>query len=287
MHLFDYIFQKIYKLYQINPYFIKIYDVWPDFLLKYMVTSAVLNKQFGYLKIKVLNKKSHLEFRFNNGISFLSYYPDIPLYFLGPNSDYSYTRMYHLKEGDVVIDCGANVGGFALYAAKSVDDSGRVIAFEPDTKNYNKLLENIALNNLRNVIAIKKGVYSENTNRKFFNKGTTSSSLIEYKYTSIKDNTNAWNNSVIFIPLVALDGELPQLKVDRVDFIKMDIEGSELEALKGCIRILKNNKLNLAIASYHIVNGLPTCNDVEKLLLEVDYYVYTHDKLVTYAWKSQ
>ncbi|MBU5574844.1 MAG: FkbM family methyltransferase [Candidatus Aenigmarchaeota archaeon] len=61
-----------------------------------------------------------------------------------------------IKKGDIVIDAGAYIGLFTLYASKKVGKNGLVIAYEPDPENYKNLLENIKLNKCKNVKLIKE-----------------------------------------------------------------------------------------------------------------------------------
>ena len=61
-----------------------------------------------------------------------------------------------VKEGDTVVDLGANIGYFSLLAARIVRERGRVFAFEPEPKNYSYLVKNIKLNNYDNIEALQK-----------------------------------------------------------------------------------------------------------------------------------
>ena len=67
----------------------------------------------------------------------------------------------------------------------------------------------------------------------------------------------------------------------------MDIEGSEIQALDGAKETLLKNNLNIAIASYHIVNGEKTCIALEKKLKSLGYETHTgySQHLTTYGWK--
>ena len=91
------------------------------------------------------------------------------------------------------------------------------------------------------------------------------------------------------MPIVALDSELIKLGIKNVDFIKMDIEGAEMETIRGCQNILLRDDVNLAIASYHLVNGKKTCFKVERLLKEMGFKTKTAfpEHLTTYATKNQ
>ena len=158
-----------------------------------------------------------------------------------------------------------------LFASQMAGKSGKVIAFEPDKKNYRRLIANINLNSLDNVIPINKGLWKENTELRFDN--------LQSGISSLSPNGN------ISIPVVKLDDELERLNIPKVDFIKMDIEGAELEAIKGCRKVLNNNNVKLAIASYHIVNGEKTCFELEKMLQKLGFKTETSypEHLTTYA----
>ncbi len=175
-----------------------------------------------------------------------------------------YLRHHDLAPGDIVVDAGGYEGTFSIYAAKAVGETGRVIVFEPDTGNCQKLQENVLLNGLTNVIIINKALWREDTMLKFNDKHTAGSSVFF--------NASQYTRDV---EAVALDSELSRLGITRVDFIKMDVEGSEVPALEGAVHTLATNDVNLAIASYHIVNGEQTFTSVEDTLREFGYDAQT------------
>ncbi len=191
--------------------------------------------------------------------------------------NYGYLRHYALKPGDVVVDAGGYEGTFAIYAAKVVGRSGKVVAFEPDTENFRKLLENVALNKLENILVINKALWQKDGRLKFNNKHTAGASF----YFNASPYTKETD-------VVALDNELGRLGIGRVDFIKMDIEGSELQALKGAEHILKTSETNLAIASYHIINGEETSTEAEHILKGFGYRAATEfpEHKTTYGRKA-
>lgn len=186
-----------------------------------------------------------------------------------------YELHYHLKPGDIVVDAGAFTGDYTIFAAKKVGANGKIIAFEPDKKNRERLLSNIKYEKLNNVIVIPKGLWSEDTFLSIEKSRGLHTAMSKEK-TGDK------------IEVARLDNELKKLKIKKVDFIKMDIEGAEKEAMKGCVKTLKENKLNLAIASYHIVDGEPTSIFLEKFLKKAGYKTKSNFQkhLTTYAWKD-
>jgi FkbM family methyltransferase len=193
-----------------------------------------------------------------------------------------YLEHYRIKKNDFVVDGGAYVGAFSIYAAKIVGDGGKVIAFEPDAKNYKLLLKNIKLNKSKNIIPINKGLWRNSTTLRFRSSSGEASSLI------FDENQNGHINqdgNIIDVEVTSLDDELELLNIKKVDFIKMDIEGAEVEAVKGAKRLLKNNYVNLAIASYHIVDGKQTYLELTEVLTGLGYHSETGflRHLTTYA----
>ena len=192
-----------------------------------------------------------------------------------------YVKKYKIKKGDVVVDAGAYVGGFALYASRKVGRNGKVIAFEPDDVNYLQLLKSIDIIGAKNISVIKKGLWETSSVLKFKHDadGAESSLLFDE---IVKD--------YLMVPVVSLDEELKVLGINNINFIKMDIEGSEVKAINGMIHTLNSSKnVNLAIASYHIVDGKKTCFALERMLRELGFETETSfpQHLTTYAWKKK
>ena len=102
----------------------------------------------------------------------------------------------------------------------------KIIAFEPMSENYNKLLKNIRLNKLNNVSVIKKGLWNKK-DKADISIGEADSSIFSKGDGSEK------------IGLIDLDSELTRLKIKDVGLLKMDIEGAEIEALSGMKKSLK------------------------------------------------
>ncbi len=67
-------------------------------------------------------------------------------------------RFCEVKNGQTVVDAGSYLGGFTFYAAKKVGQTGKVIAFEPDPKNFEILKKGVKISNLKNIILINKAL---------------------------------------------------------------------------------------------------------------------------------
>lgn len=254
-------------------------------LLKLFLDNQSINKIkcFYYVyfvrpDFKITFKNNYFEVKLKNNI-ILKFYDSPFGDLLYPLK--GYLKNYEIKEGDYVVDAGAYIGTFAIYVAKIVGDKGRVIAFEPDKSNFNKLLKNIKLNDVNNIIAINKGLWNKNETLKFDRRKSKSSMMVECM-------DNKTQGEVVDYKFVKLDDELKKIGINKIDFIKMDIEGAEIEAVKGCRDILNNNNVNLAIASYHIRNGKMTCKKIADILNDVGYRSKTEfpKHLTTYSLKK-
>ena len=131
------------------------------------------------------------------------------------------------------------------------------------------LKKNIEVNKLKNVTVIQKGLWSKKDRLKFYLKPVPGGhSLVTHKDSAIQ---------ITEVEVDTLDNILRELGVDRVNFIKMDIEGAEIEALKGMADTLGNNDVKLAIASYHKVDGQPTYKTIIPMMREMGFNSHFKD----------
>lgn len=135
-----------------------------------------------------------------------------------------------LKPGSVFVDAGANIGWHTVIAAKMVGPSGRVVAFEPETKNLELLRKNIAANRLTNVEIVPKAVMELAGQRELH----LSSSNFGDHIVGLQVATNAHEKKVS-IEATTLDEAFAQLNLDlsKIALIKADIQGSEVDMLEG------------------------------------------------------
>lgn len=148
-------------------------------------------------------------------------------------------RQYLLSDMTFV-DAGANQGEVSLFAARRLH-SGRVIAFEPDTANYQRLLDNVKLNELANVLA-RNHCLGE----------TPGEAQLFVPHNESTHHVRGWNEglSSMFSPQAGasakctvavqpLDDVVAELSVDSIDLLKIDVEGAELSVLKGSCESLR------------------------------------------------
>lgn len=192
-------------------------------------------------------------------------------------------KPFSLNPGDIVVDAGANIGSFTIKAANIVGNEGRVIAIEPEKENLKILKKNVDANNLTNVSIVPKGLWSK--------KGTMSFYLNDYpglhslfNSTPGKPSKKPYEQSpktkcpITEIKIDTLDNIIDELEIERTDFIKMDIEGAEIEALQGANKTLARKKLKLVIEAGHIVNGEQTYKIIAPWLREKGFRIVKIDK---------
>jgi len=123
-----------------------------------------------------------------------------------------------------VIDIGGNLGAFSIYAATHSENT-KVFAYEPMTKTYSLLEENIRLNNLqKSIAAFNYGVGSNNEKRKLFLTGGSPFNTLYPDFYPAKPEYD-----FVEIQLVTLDNIFLSNKIDQCDLIKCDCEGAEYE----------------------------------------------------------
>lgn len=179
-----------------------------------------------------------------------------------------------LRERDVVIDAGANIGVFTVFAARRVGPNGHVYAFEPIQKTRSVLLENISMNGASNVTAIPCAL-SDRAGEAGFSVNDTALGSSSGVFVETPGRVES-------VEVVTLDDFVEREKLARVDFIKADIEGMEKEMLKGATRTIQVHRPRLALCTYHYPEDPAT---IEALLrgLVPEYSIIHTDKKI-YAW---
>jgi len=153
-----------------------------------------------------------------------------------------------IKKGMTIIDVGAHIGTFTLSANKKVGEQGKVIAVEPELNNFSQLTRNLEINKIKNVIPINLALSDFNGKGDFFiSKGSGCHSIF------LREGEDIINK--IQIRIKTLDVLLEELKIKRVDLLKIDAEEAELKILKGAEKTLfKNPQMKIIIAAYHSPN---------------------------------
>ena len=128
-----------------------------------------------------------------------------------------------VKEGDVVVDVGANIGYYTIILSKIVGKSGKVYAFEPDVSNFQILTKNVMINDCTNVELVQKAV-TEST-------GMVDLYLNDINLGGHRIHPTLSGTRNVEVSAISLESYFPDNQT--IDFLKMDIEGAEFQAMKG------------------------------------------------------
>ncbi|MGF1539575.1 MAG: FkbM family methyltransferase [Pleurocapsa sp.] len=138
-----------------------------------------------------------------------------------------------LKAGDVFYDIGANVGFFTIIAAKLVGNKGKVYAFEPGKDNASSIRHNATLNDFSQIEVIEKAVAETS--------GQGELLLAKYSGGHALATADAPPDLAgkVTVDLVSIDELIAQNQIAPPNFVKVDVEGAELEVLKGMKETIK------------------------------------------------
>ena len=135
----------------------------------------------------------------------------------------------HIKEGMTVVDAGAYIGYYSILASKLVGSRGKVYAFEPSPECLELLYKNIEINNCKNIQVFTKAVTDKVGYTMFY---------VNPQNLSGSSTARSFQGPQIEVPTTTLDEAIGN---QRVDFIKMDIEGTEPKAIRGMNKVIRNN----------------------------------------------
>jgi FkbM family methyltransferase len=170
------------------------------------------------------------------------------------------------KESDVVIDAGGCFGDTALYFAHEVGETGHVYTFEFIPSNLEIMRKNLDLNEqLKQHITIVERPLWHVSNELLYYTDRGAASSVSFS------KTNESNDQVLTI---TIDDLVNERNITQIDFIKMDIEGAEMNALRGAIQAIQTFRPILAIAIYHQIEDFTAVvNFIAQLNLDYTFYL--------------
>lgn len=258
----------------------------PEYIIRYLnkKTGKIItafNKRKNELNDKHWNEKfiknSLIVFDINNNLRINLYKDSVlsRLIYEGFEKNELEFMSKVLRVGDILIDVGANIGLFSLIASKIVGQSGKVISFEPSPATFNRLQENISLNNLKNIdsrnigLSNKKGILSLNVSENGFDAWNTfAKGDIEDKFQKIVD-----------VNVSTLDETLIDIDKAKISFIKIDVEGWEKFVFEGGKEFLKDysptvmvefTEANTFAAGYHV-------HELFDIMVSLNYKWYRYE----------
>jgi len=180
-----------------------------------------------------------------------------------------YAAKDFIKDGDIVIDAGANIGVFSLWAA-FLNPAGQIYAFEPSQENFSLLEKNILNNNLKNVFCQRLALGNQEGEAELLKASFSLDGLgssCSLKNSHFADDKEYFYNSFETVPIISIDQFVLLHQLPRLDFIKIDTEGYEKQIIKGAYQTIKKFKPVIACSAYHFKNDK---EDIPHLIKEIE-----------------
>lgn len=146
----------------------------------------------------------------------------------------------NLRPGMVFVDIGANIGYYSVIASSLVGRMGTVFAFEPDPKNFALLQRNVAENQCQNVVTVQKAVSAATRQLSLYRSKDNFGDHRTYEPRDTNVRPGRLKPSAVAVEAISLD-ECLASRQTSVDFVKMDIQGSEYDAFAGMRKTLQQN----------------------------------------------
>jgi FkbM family methyltransferase len=181
-------------------------------------------------------------------------------YFLMTEREDEILEYFCPNKNDIVIDIGAYLGRYTFICSNKVGNNGKVISIEANPVVFEKLNKSIQLNNSHNIIPLNCAVFSKETQIQLFlrenskNKVYSPHNTIMLGRDKLTYDRSKKENFVI-IKANILDTIVPSIgiKHEHIKWIKIDVEGAELEVLKGAHKILSQSKdITILIEVHHL-----------------------------------
>ena len=180
-----------------------------------------------------------------------------------------------VKEGMTVIDIGANIGAHTLRLAKLVSGKGRVFAFEPTSSAFSRLMRNIGLNNFNNIIPEKIALSDTYMPNQLV--------CINSSYPIAADSPK--NVAKEFINFTTLDDYVRAKGIEKIDFIKLDVDGYEHKIIRSALEVIRKFKplilLELGVENLESVGD--NIVDMVNTLSNLGYKFYSEKGLTEFS----
>ena len=179
--------------------------------------------------------------------------------------DHKYILEKVLRPGFTVLDIGANIGYYTLIEKQLTGDSGKIIAVEPSPSNIKLLKRNSELNNFKNITIFQAAISSHSGKKDFF--------------LSYESNLNTFHNygtveghltgETIEVDTYTVPAILRQANCEKLDLIRMDVEGHEVDVIEGMLEQIRNETLLPSIIFETHLSRYNEENNMQKVLRQL------------------
>lgn len=197
---------------------------------------------------------------------------EVSMYFDTFDKKFSDLLAEVLKPGDAFIDCGANVGYFTFLAASLVKSNGCVLSFEPNPICCGRIEASIEVGGYDNIHLVRGAVSDANTEMSF----NIAADPMYSSFSDVDQLSFATLEKTISVPVLTIDSVIGTHCSDakRIRLIKIDVEGAELEALRGMSETLERKAYDYIYGELHpqqLANRNIDINEVRALLEKYGY----------------
>jgi FkbM family methyltransferase len=223
---------------------------------------------------KLFINKEFFEFNLNNKVKINLYKDSIlsRLIYDGFEKEETDYLSDVLNEGDVFVDIGANVGLFSLLASKIVGGEGKVLCFEPTPVTFSRLIENVKLNDFKNIHIKNLGLSDKQGKLNFYvsNNGHDA-------WNSFAPSQDNKLESSIEVPVSTMDIEFKDIDKSKIKLVKIDVEGWEKFVLYGGKDFLVNYNPTVMVefTEENTFNAGYPVHDIYDIMQNYGYVWYT------------
>jgi len=183
----------------------------------------------------------------------------------------------YIKDDMVIVDIGSNIGFYTLFAAKRIN-TGKVIAFEPSPDTFKRLQNNILINNFKNIVANDYAVGKHEGIAELTMCEDSAKCYIEKLNTTSKNHMEK-------VKVISLDKYISIHSIPKINYLKVDVEGYELDVLMGGIKLLRHNPpelIQLELYNEFLARNKCTVQNVIDFINPLNYRCYkiVNDSLV-------
>jgi len=154
-----------------------------------------------------------------------------------------------LQPGGTFVDVGGNKGDFALLAAKTAGPKGKVVCVEPEPENFSWITRSVKLNGYDN-IQLCNVALSDHEGEAALHLGAKSG------FHTLLSGAPERDHGFVMVKTRTLDGLLRESKTDSVNILKIDVEGAELQVLRGAVETIRANPQLIIFLDLHPVLGV-------------------------------
>ena len=168
-----------------------------------------------------------------------------------------------LGPGDVVLDCGANIGDFVRLCLRA--GVAKVVAIDPSPNNVEAMRRSFSQEIARGqVVVVPKGVWHEDSTMKM---ALYENSLLDsFVMRDRRENRRGPKPREIELPVTTIDKIVEELKLEKVTFLKMDVEGAERNAIRGAAKTITRFRPRMSLATENLEDDyIVVPQEVQKL----------------------